>query len=949
MPTLTPFGVSGFLTFISSLGFGLLVLFKSRDRALGRSWFIFSLSVAGWGLGSIWMSSAPTAENGLLAGRMAYVIGVLWIAPLFYRFICTFLGLQRSRSIRLHFGIGVLFLLLVPTKLFIARSDYLWHSIYYIRSGPAHYAFFLWWSGLVIYSHFLMARMYGSLPVAKKTQIKYFFLATAVGFSGGTMAYLPDFYIDVYPWGNFTVFLYPIVMSYAIAKHRLMDVSLVFRKTLLYSLITAGLASVYAGTVTLLARLFENGPIPATLMPSVIFRWFIANLRLSFAYSCIGTAIFSFGFSLFVWWRGREKATNLLWALVCLSISLWAFGLGMMVRAGSERSAYFWQNGMQYPGAILIPILFFHFVMSVMRVRARALLWVGYALALVLEALNARGSLVSVHLQPPFHYYAMPLRFYWIFLAYFAVYVVLAHAFLMRGMFSSDPKVKNQTRYIFLGTSIGFAGGATTFLPVYGIPVFPYGDYAVPIYIVTVSYAIFKHQLMDINVVIRKTLLYSLVSAALAAVYVGTITLAAYLLGGRHSLSPAYSSALAAVFITLLFNPLRHRLQTFIDRKFARSQLVNSEQLMKFSSEVIGHERLEKILHSLGRILDDAIHPEFWVLYLRSPNGHDFLRIASASSNDWPVRMPLWNPWADYFLQHPKAVLSPMPVGWEAYRLAVAVPLQGGHILLGYLLLGEKQSEEAYSDEDLILLRLMANQAAVAFERPQLARQISSAFVHEVKMPLANISLPAELTFMELDDVENGTKSANEVIPAIKRRMKYIMDQASLAAQRIDAVRDFAEDEVDHMVRLSLRKVVDSALKTMQALLTADQVKIQVDMSSDDAVIGDAAQLEIVFVNLIKNALEAMRALPEGRPHHLTVESHRQSSQLITRITDSGEGVKPEDRERIFQSHFSTKGQEGAGMGLFICRRILQSHGGTIEAIHTSPGATFELRLPLAG
>lgn len=934
---------------VASFAMAAVVAWAQPRRPEARLWALLSVLVATWSLGRLMILHATTPDQAFFWQRIMY-LGAIPLNVVYYHFVCAFIRKNRPVWV-LSLGyalVGVLLLVNFTSHLFVRTMLEGTVFRFYEQVGtfyPLHVLIYLVYPGFGLLQ---LVRERAHVDAARRNQMDYVLVATAIGFLCGSTTFPLIFGLKIPPVGGPLVPIYAFIVAYAIVKHQLMDIHVVFRKTLLYSLITAGLASVYAGTVTLLARLFENGPIPPTLMPSVIFRWFAANLRLSFAYSCIGTAIFSFGFSLFVWLRGREKATNRLWSITCLSISLWALGLGMMVRAETMRSAYLWQNGVQYPGAILIPILFFHFVLAVLRARARVLLWTGYAMALTLEAINAAGHLVTIHLQPPFHYYAAPLVLYWLFPAYFAVYVVLAHAFLLKGMFSSDPKMKNQTRYIFLGTSIGFIGGTTTFLPVYGIPIFPYGDYAVPIYIVTVSYAIFKHQLMDINVVIRKTLLYSLVSAALAAVYVGTITLVAYLLGGRHSLSPAYSSAVAAVFITLLFNPLRHRLQTFIDRKFARSQLVNSEQLMKFSSEVIGHERLENILHSLGRILDDAIHPEFWALYLRSPNGRDFLRIASAAADAWPVRMPLSNRWADHFLQYPKTVLSPMPVGWETYRLAVAVPLQGGPSLLGYLLLGEKQSEETYSDEDLILLRLMANQAAVAFERPQLARQISAAFVHEVKMPLANISLPAELTFMELDDVERGVKTATDVIPTIKRRMKYIMEQASLAAQRIDAVRDFAEDGGEHMARVSPQTVIASALRSMQPLLSAHKVEVRLDARSDGSIIGDAAQLEIVFVNLIKNALESMRALPHGRPRLLTIQSDVESSELVIRIADSGDGVKPEDCERIFQSHYTTKGQDGAGMGLFICRRIVQSHGGAIEVSPMGPGAIFELRLPLS-
>src|SRR5262249_45144918 len=143
---------------------------------------------------------------------------------------------------------------------------------------------------------------------------------------------------------------------------------------------------------------------------------------------------------------------------------------------------------------------------------------------------------------------------------------------LLRSYLKSSGLKREQIKYLVFGTIVGFCGGATTYLSVYDVPVFPYGVYLVPVYIVTVSYAIFKHQLMDISLVIKKTLLYSLISAALACVYVGTITVFAQLLESRHGSASAFSSALAAIFITLLFNPVRLRTQRAVDRYFPREK-----------------------------------------------------------------------------------------------------------------------------------------------------------------------------------------------------------------------------------------------------------------------------------------------------------------------------------------------------------------------------------------
>ena len=80
---MTPFGLAGLLTGITSVSFGIFVLSMSANRKIGRIWFVFTLAVGVWGFGGMWISWTRTASEGLLAWRLAYAFGVVWIAPLF--------------------------------------------------------------------------------------------------------------------------------------------------------------------------------------------------------------------------------------------------------------------------------------------------------------------------------------------------------------------------------------------------------------------------------------------------------------------------------------------------------------------------------------------------------------------------------------------------------------------------------------------------------------------------------------------------------------------------------------------------------------------------------------------------------------------------------------------------------------------------------------------------
>jgi len=280
---------------------------------------------------------------------------------------------------------------------------------------------------------------------------------------------------------------------------------------------------------------------------------------------------------------------------------------------------------------------------------------------------------------------------------------------------------------------------------------------------------------------------------------------------------------------------------------------------------------------------------------------------------------------------------------------------------LGFLLLGEKMSEESYSKEDLLLLRIVANQAALAYQRvrylemavhgarTEMLGEIAGGFAHEIKTPLANISLPAELTFMDLQDIEQGRRSIQEILPELKSRMKDIMDQAFKASEKIEAVRQFSKPGQVKLESVNLFKVFENSLGLLAHLLRKTNAKVANEVPAAlSAIRGDPKQLEIVFVNLIKNAAEAMATHPSAalaREIHLS--GREDGDWIVATVKDSGPGIKRTDFSHLFEAYFSTKGSEGTGMGLFLSQQVIKAHGGSIQVkSEEGKGTEFTIRLP---
>jgi signal transduction histidine kinase len=112
-------------------------------------------------------------------------------------------------------------------------------------------------------------------------------------------------------------------------------------------------------------------------------------------------------------------------------------------------------------------------------------------------------------------------------------------------------------------------------------------------------------------------------------------------------------------------------------------------------------------------------------------------------------------------------------------------------------------------------------------------------------------------------------------------------------------------------------------------------------------ILGDQVQLQQVIINLVMNGIEAMQSVTD-RPRELVIRSHQdETQQVLVSVTDRGVGFSTEIADRLFNAFFTTK-SSGMGMGLSICRSIVEAHGGRLWATANAPhGATFQFVLPL--
>jgi signal transduction histidine kinase len=214
--------------------------------------------------------------------------------------------------------------------------------------------------------------------------------------------------------------------------------------------------------------------------------------------------------------------------------------------------------------------------------------------------------------------------------------------------------------------------------------------------------------------------------------------------------------------------------------------------------------------------------------------------------------------------------------------------------------------------------------------------QMSASIAHEVNQPLASIATTAVA----------GLRWLNREVPEIDEAracVSHIVEEANRAAGVIRSVRDLARRADPELIALDINAVVDEAVALVKPEALRQWVTVQLQLAPELPLVrGDRVQLQQVIINLAMNGVQAMATVTD-RARVLTIRTEqRDSDEVLVAIQDAGIGIDPEGLDRLFNAFYTTK-PDGMGMGLSICRSIMEAHGGWVQASrNTGAGMTFQ-------
>lgn len=270
-----PYRLSLAITTYSSLILGIFVLLQNRKAKINRVFFVFSILVAVFTffLEKSGFSHAP--EQALAYSKLMY-IGIIFIPVVYYHLTLLITG-TKSKFLYLFYAIAFFFLFLLPNPIFIAGARYFeTYKIYSLRPGILYHPFLVSFFGTLFYSLYTALKKYKLSHGLQKIQLGYFIYGSSIGFLGGIIDFLPKYGIFIHPlntYCNYLIAIYIGLFAYAIIKYRLMDIRIIVRKGLIYSILIAISTGLYLFAIFSIGQImqFTTGYNPLLIGGLIIF------------------------------------------------------------------------------------------------------------------------------------------------------------------------------------------------------------------------------------------------------------------------------------------------------------------------------------------------------------------------------------------------------------------------------------------------------------------------------------------------------------------------------------------------------------------------------------------------------------------------------------------------------------------------------------------------------
>lgn len=721
--------------------------------------------------------------------------------------------------------------------------------------------------------------------------------------------------------------------------------------------------------------------------------------------------LFNIGLSIFVYSQNRKALLNRTFAAFILTTSFWILSNFLIDNSRTVGNALLWTK-LAFASGIIVPFWFLLFSGSfrgivkypIDKLRlAKTVLPI--AIIVIISFTKLVVGKVSIKPDGTVEVLTGPVHILWI--TVFLVYIIWSIHNLFKVYKGGDSLKKLQLRYLLGGTIItvilisivnfvlptieGELGKLASYTP-----------YSLIVMESSIAYAIAKHRLLEIEVIIRRSLVYSTLLVILIGLYsLLVLGLNRIFLPAGTDTWPRFTDLIAIVVVAFTVDPLKRVIEKSTDRVFFKARYNAEETISRLSETLVSVIDLPQLVGEIKKVLHDTLKVSKIAIYTKADSHYKPLE----GANDFPRKLDL-SVEKEYFLAtsfaaHRKEVLvldEIKRIVQEGKKLdpelvesanfladngvAVIVPLLVKGNLSGAMFLGEKLSQDIYSGEDIRFLEILAHQAALALENAKLYEEERLYGIHlkqEVEKATANLR-DANERLKELDKLKDEFMSiashelrtpmtaiksyvwlalnnrGGEIGPKLRNYLTKVYDSSERMINMINDMLNVSRIETGRLqleiLPTSIPKVLEMVVGDLSA--RAAEAGVEIKTTRDQIVplvLADKNKLAEIFTNLIGNAL---KFTPKGGS--VTVASRKVGDVVETSVTDTGIGIAKENIGKLFkkygrlgESYATVSPSTGTGLGLYITKQYLEKMKGDIRVESTpGKGSTFTFSLPIA-
>jgi len=549
---------------------------------------------------------------------------------------------------------------------------------------------------------------------------------------------------------------------------------------------------------------------------------------------------------------------------------------------------------------------------------------------------------------------------------------------------TQDLATRKKLKWLIWGMAVGIAPHLLLYELPQGLglaPVLP-EQITVPLSIVagaSVLVAVTRYRLLDINLVINRSLVYLILSVVVVMVYLGLVALGDALLAGSRLTSSAWVRVPVVLALALLFAPARNLAQAAVDRLFFRKRHDQRLALMELSRAAARTLDIGELAGRLVELVSSVLGADKAAVFASDRDRQQLQEIVPDGTRPAATievaEVPGLEDSAIVYTSDDRSALA----GFQ-----VLVALQAEQRLSGMLALGPKRSGEVFDEDDLHFLDAVAAQTALAFETARAFQQLrdlnaeleqkvyertaqlsqandrlveqyqqlqkldelketmTRMVVHDLRNPITTIALGAELALAESsslpEEIQHSLALIQETSGHLNNMVQSMLDSARIEAGTLKIERK----------PVFIAGLLKDCAERLRILARAKHVDLQVEADEQLQFQLDEELVGRVVVNLLANAVRHSRP---GQPIRLGARRH-EPGKLEISVSNNGPVIPDEIKDRIFDKFFQASdggksSRQGGGLGLHFCKMVCQAHGGDISVLSPLPGKSFGARFLL--